>query len=109
MTIEDRIKNIQGKSENVRMAYILVLVTVVMTFVVVLWIFSIRVDVQAVVNDVSNVTALPDDGGQLQGIKDAINSSNNALEEVMQQPNGTANINDGNGVDAAIDNGTVQQ
>lgn len=85
MAIEDKIKEIQGKSENARMAYIFVLVTIAMTFIIVLWVFSIRVDVQAVVNDVDNVTSLPDGGSNLQEIRDAIGESSSVLGDAIQQ------------------------
>ncbi len=91
MTIEDRIKSIREKPENVRMVYIFILVTIVMTFIVVLWIFSLRVDVRAIVNNVNDKTILPDNGGQLQDIKDAINHSNDAIDTVIQR---TATGND---------------
>ncbi len=85
MSIEDKISEIQGKTENVRMAYISVFVTIIMTFIIILWIFSLRVDVRNIVNDVDNVTALPDGGSQLRNLRDAINDSGAAVGDIVDQ------------------------
>ncbi len=93
MAIEDKIKEIQGKSERVRMMYIVAFVAIIMTFVVALWIFSIRVDVQAIVGDMSNASVLPDNGGHMQEIRDAINSSGDAIDNALDKVEEVGEIN----------------
>lgn len=85
MAIEDKIEEIRQKPENVRMMYIFGSVTIIMSLIVILWIFSIRVDVRAVVNDVDTATALPDGQGQLQNLRDAINESGTAIDEAQAE------------------------
>ena len=59
MSIEQRLDRIRSKPENVRIWYIVVFVTISMALVVLLWFFSLRVQMQAIVDDVRTTTTLP--------------------------------------------------
>ncbi len=75
MAIEDTLRVIRNKPESVRIAYVAVFITVVMTLIIVLWVFSLRVSLQDIVQDMRNATLPPDDAQQLRSISDAIRQS----------------------------------
>lgn len=85
MAIEDTIARIRSKPENVRVAYITGFVTVIMTFVVILWIFSIRENVRRASEAMDRSGVVNNAKSEIISIQGELQKSSAAAQQAVQQ------------------------
>ncbi len=102
MTIESKIAEIRKKPEHVRMAYVVVFVTIAMTFVIILWVFSLRVRLAQTVEDMRHASQLPADASQqVRSITQALSDSVRGAQEQVNVVNAAITDAAGDGAVAA--------